>query len=302
MGYAPCFLAGILWGTVGLFVNLMQQEGATTSQIPCLRLGFAAGILFVAILVTRGLSGFRMDAKGLLACAALGLLTQALFNNCYIRAIASCGMSLGVILLYTSPVFVCVLSVLFFRERMTLRKGISLTLNLASCVLVVTGGDFTSLHAPALGLLLGLAAGFLYSLMTIIGRIATGKQDPLLVTFYGLFFGFLFLTLMNQPWEIVSESHSWRLWLYGALFGLVPTAGSYLLYFQGLKGNVEVSRAPVISSVETVAAVLIGVLALGEDWGPVQMVGIIGVLLSIVIINFSPQRKEPQHEPTEQVL
>ena len=70
----------------------------------------------------------------------------------------------------------------------------------------------------------------------------------------------------------------------GFLYALIPTAIGYLLYYQGVQRIRESSKVPVIASVETVTAALLGVLVLGEQLSLIHYLGIAVVLLSIVLM------------------
>lgn len=57
-----------------------------------------------------------------------GVCSLVFFNWCYFSAISTSSMSVAAVLLYTSPVFVTLLSALFFRERITSHKVAALAL------------------------------------------------------------------------------------------------------------------------------------------------------------------------------
>ena len=73
--------------------------------------------------------------------------------------------------------------------------------------------------------------------------------------------------------------------LAGFLYGLIPTALTYLLYFTGLQKIRETGRVPVIASVETVVATLVGIVFFGETVGLANWLGIALVLCSILLLN-----------------
>ena len=68
-------------------------------------------------------------------------------------------------------------------------------------------------------------------------------------------------------------------------YGLIPTVGSYLFYMNGISRDVELSRVPIIASVEPVIATLIGLIVFHEDIGLVNAAGLVIVLFSIVLMN-----------------
>ena len=133
-GYLCILMAGILWGTIGLFVRLLNDLGADSSVTAFIRIFMGSLIMFAVLIVmslVRGENMFRLTKAGLIQCIILGFFTQAMFNACYSRSINSVGVATGSVLLYTAPIFVCVMSALIFKEKITSRKAIALIMNTA---------------------------------------------------------------------------------------------------------------------------------------------------------------------------
>lgn len=295
IGYVMIFAAGTLWGTIGLFVKLLSGVGANPSLTAFMRLFMGFCILIPVMLCKGGgIKLFKIDKKGLIQCLLLGTLSQALFNYCYNISIGSVGVATASILLYTAPVFVCIMSMIIFKELIGVQKIFALVLNIAGCFLMVTGGDLSYFKISIIGITFGLAAAFLYSLVTIIGKIASGNIHPFTVVFYSFFFGWLTLGILTAPWESMAAASGVKFWIYSFGYGLIPTVGSYLLYMGGLNKNLELSKVPVIASVETVVATLIGVLMFQEKLGFINVFGIICLLSSIAIMNLKFKEKDQQ--------
>ena len=60
---------------------------------------------------------------------------------------------------------------------------------------------------------------------------------------------------------------------------------AYIVYYNGLSKITETSRVPVLASVETVVAALIGLVVFGQSLGIVKIVGIALVMISIALMN-----------------
>lgn len=284
-GYLCILLAGILWGSIGLFVNLLKAQGTEPSTIAFLRIGTAALLLVPILLASGGLQMFRIPWRGLAACAALGVFCQAFFNVSYNLSIQNVGVATASVLLYSSPIFVCVMSKVFFHEKIGRIKQAALLINICGCILTVTNGDFSAITFSVLGAVTGILAGFLYALMTIISKTATENYHPLTVLFYSFVFGAAVLALTADPWENLAAAGSLRFTLTAFGYGLIPTVGSYIFYLRGLGCNLETSKVPVLASVETVVSALIGILIFKESVGIFKFVGIVCVLVSIAVMN-----------------
>ena len=296
-GYLCVLMAGILWGTIGLFVRFLNELGADSSVTAFIRIFVGSLIMFVVLIVmslVKGENMFRLTKAGLIQCIILGFFTQAMFNACYSRSINSVGVATGSVLLYTAPIFVCIMSALIFKEKITMRKAIALIINLLGCFIMATGGDLSNLKVSALGIFFGVAAGFLYALVTIVGKFASGTTHPFTTTFYSFFFGWLALGVFTRPWTAIAEVSSGSFWLLALGFGLIPTVGSYLFYMSGLNHDIELSRAPIIASVEPVVATLIGVFIFSENIGLINIIGLVLVLFSVVFMNVGLKKDDPE--------
>ena len=122
IGYVMIFAAGTLWGTIGLFVKLLNGVGASSTLTAFMRLFIGFWILVPVMIYKGGIKMFKIDKNGLIQCLMLGILSQALFNYCYTVSIGSVGVATASILLYTAPVFVCVMSKIFFKEQIGISK------------------------------------------------------------------------------------------------------------------------------------------------------------------------------------
>lgn len=115
--YVLVFVAGALWGTVGVFVKFMQSYGSTSNYTSFLRVLFGGIILVVLTLIKEGPKAFKLSKNTMISCVLLGVFTQGIFNLSYNSAINTAGMALASVLLYTAPVFTSIVSKLFLRKN-----------------------------------------------------------------------------------------------------------------------------------------------------------------------------------------
>ena len=280
------FITGCLWGTIGLFVKLMEAQGSSSSYTSFLRLFFGFILLVILTLIFEGPKAFLIGRRTLISCLLLGIVCQGIFNILYSRSISMNGISVGSVLLYTAPIFTSITSVLLFKEKLDLLKWFALLVNVVGCALTATGGDFSAAALAPVGILIGIGSGFTYALTAVFGRIAMREDSsPFAVAAYNVLFGCLFVALVSRPWQAVENPLNAKLLLSGLLFGLIPTALAYSFYFNGLSGITQTSKVPVVASVELVVATVIGVFAFAENMNAVRITGILLVLLSILLFS-----------------
>lgn len=287
-GYIMVLCAGILWGSIGFFVRKLSELGAGTGLIAFMRI-FCAWLILIPLLLVMSLKTgrnyFSISKKGLLQCVIMGVVTQAFFNLSYSGCINTVGVAMGSVLLYTAPIFVSVLSKLLFKEEINARKGISLVINIIGCFIMVTGGDLSVLKVSGIGILLGIGAGFFYAMVTILGKFTSNEVDPFTLVFYNFLFGWISLAIFTNPIPEMMALSSPGFWLLGFGYGLIPTVGSYLFYMNGISHDVELSKVPIIASVEPIIATIIGLLVFSENIGLINAAGLVIVLVSIVLMN-----------------
>lgn len=282
--------AGCLWGTAGLFVRHLNAIGLTAMTIVLLRSAVTALLLSLVVLCVRP-QLFRIRLRDLWCFLGTGIVSVLFFNFCYFSTIQLSSMAVAATLMYTSPVFVMLLSLCLFGERITVRKLVALALAVAGCVLVSgvlgSGGALT----PQV-LLLGLGSGLGYGLYGIFSHYALQRgYHSLTVTVYTFLFATLGGLPFLQPAQIrtaVAADGGWLL-LWLLCYAVINTVLPFLLYTAALTG-METSKAAVIASVEPVMAALLGLVVFHEVPSLAAAAGILLVLVAVLVLNLGGSR------------
>ena len=284
-------LAGMLWGTTGLFIDRLNDAGLSSMQICELRAGVTALVMLLMTACVKP-SLLRIRFGDIWIFLGSGVGSILFFNYCYFNAITESGMAVAATLLYTSPVFVMLLSLPLFGEKITGRKVVALIMTVAGCVLVsgllTAGGNFTTW-----GLLYGIGAGFGYALYSIFTRFAIRRgYESMTITTYTFLVaavGGLFLTDFRQI-ATATVAGGADLWVLLVGYTVVTTVAPYLLYTNGLR-HIENSKAAVMAAVEPACATLLQIVVLRVFPGPVAMVGIGLVLVAIIVLNTGKKKR-----------
>lgn len=278
---------GALCGTMGLFSTHLMEEGASSMCAAFLRL--AAGALFVIplVLLTAGPKGFRLTAKETGALALIGAVGLGLNNYFYMTCMHELGVASATIFDYTAPGFLVILSTIFFKDKLTVRKVLAVLLNFGGCAIMVTGGDFSTLSISPFGLVVGLLAGLTFALNNLFTRAFAKDIPSFVLTFYGFLFGAITLGLLVQPWHGLGFAATPVNLLTIAGYGIIPTALGFGGYYKGLLLVRDKALAPVLSSTENIVACLLGFFVLGEFFNLWKFVGIAMVLVAIGMISLA---------------
>ena len=284
--------AAALWGCIGIFTEYLTEGGFTSLQIVTLRAVMAAMLLFI-ILWLRDPSLLRIRPADFRYFVGTGVLSVTFFNWCYFTAINVTSLSVAVILLYTGPAFVVLLSALLFRERITLRKAVSLAFTFAGVVLVTGVFPAGFSEFSFYGILVGLGSGFGYALYSIFSKFALKKFRPLTIIFYTFLFASIFLIPFS--WIVSPEwpAQTFTAESLGVVLGmgLFPTVLAYLLYTEGLN-RMEAGSASITAMIEPATAATLGIFLFGEEIRLLQVTGILLVLFSVSVLYVRTGNKE----------
>lgn len=283
-GKVLIILAGIFWGCMGIFVRKLGSFGFNPFQIVTIRLTVATAV-FSLILLIKDPNGFKIEFRDLPLFLGLGFGSVFMFTVCYFSAITMMPLSTAAILLYTSPIWIMLMSVLFFKEKLDRTKIIALALAFSGCVLVsgISGDGVTTT-----GLLLGLGSGIGYGLYSILGTVALRKYSPYTVTTYSFAFAAVGSVFFCNPADMAFH---FRLAdnLAGLLFlclatGVLSAVIPFLAYTVGLK-SVEASKAGILATVEPMVATLVGVIVFSEPLNLMSGTGIVLILAAVILLN-----------------
>ena len=282
-------LAGCFWGSMGIFVRKLASYGFTSIQIVSIRVTLAA-LIFSGLLLARNRSGFRISLRDLPLFLGLGFGSILFFTVCYFTAITMMSLSTAAILLYTSPIWIMLMSVLFFREKMNQRKILALALAFAGCVLVsgISGNEITPV-----GLLVGLGSGIGYGLYSILGTVALRKYSPYTVTTYTFLFAAAGSWMICNPGDMIlkfsAASDLTFLLFFCILTALVTAVIPFGAYTLGLQ-TVEASKAGIIATIEPMVATLVGIVFFSEPLNIFSGFGILLILGAIILLNRKSKR------------
>lgn len=285
--FAPMFVlsAGTLWGVMGVFVRKLGTYGFSPLQIACLRILFGA-VLFLLITAVFRRDLLKIQPRDVGLFLGMGLLSLLLFTVCYFTTISLASLSVAAILLYTSPIWVMLMSAVCFREKITRRKLLCAAMAFGGCVLVSGIGSAASLSPMVI--VTGLLSAVGYGLYSIFGTFALRKYQPLTVTTYAFLFGAAGALLLCNPAQIarvICESgQPGRLVLLITVTAFVTAVLPYLLYTVGLS-RMRASAAAIMASIEPVVATTAGALVFGEALTVPAFAGIALVLGAIVVLN-----------------
>lgn len=286
--------AGILWGIISLFIKPLSSIGFSAIQISFLRSALSFILFFIYLLLTDR-KKLKFKFSDIWMFIGTGIISLSLFNLCYFYAIINGQASIAVVLLYTSPVFIMLLSAILFKERITATKLLALVLTLGGCVAVsgVLGGN---LNFGAAVIIAGVASGFFYGLYTIFSKYALAKYSSETVTVYTFLLSALsmlpFCNITKAADLIATKPTSILLIVAAAFFSTVLP---YLLYTKSLT-SLDSGKAAILVAIEPLVGAVVGTVFFREALGLAKAAGIIMVLSAIIILSCRNEKRSERYD------
>ncbi len=285
--------AGVLWGTSGIFVHLLSPYGLTSLQMTALR-GTVSFLCLAVYLLVRDRRAFRATPRQLLLYAGIG---ASLFGTAasYYTAMQLTSISTAVVLMYTAPILVTILSVAFLGEKLTGVKVISTVAMLVGCCLVSGLAGGLTLHLG--GILLGLLSGVCYSIYNILTKLAMRGGCPAMTTtvYNSLFMATIALSVCRPAGIVTSaaERPAVVLPLMIAL-GVFTFVLPYFLYTLAMR-DLPAGTASALSIVEPMSATVFGVVLFREALSIPSALGILLILAAVFLLGRDGSHKGRRH-------
>lgn len=278
-------LAGILWGTSGIFVNAWQIYNLSSMQITAIRT-IAAFPCFLIYVLLFNRKALRINLRDfpLYLCSGITLFSTAAF---YYSSMQQTSISTAVILMYTAPALVLGWSVAFFGEKLTVKKAFAVLFIIIGCALVsgVVGG----LRFNAIGILYGLLSGLSYGAYNILTKLQMRRKcNPISATLYGFFFAFILSFVTCDISEIfpVFVNNFASASLLAVFHGILTFVLPYFLYTLSLK-ELPAGVASSMAVFEPLSATVFSIVLFSEKLSVFSASGIVLILGAVLVLSRS---------------
>ncbi|MBQ4526499.1 MAG: DMT family transporter [Clostridia bacterium] len=268
-------LAGILWGTSGIFVHFLAPMGLTSLQMTTIRSTVSAVCMILYALIGNR-EMFKIKLIPLILAFFCGI---AVFFTAYsyYSSMQLTSVSTAVVLMYTSPIFIMAFSVAFMGEKLTRIKILAVLLMIAGCALV--SGIIGTIKLNTMGIILGFVSSFAYGTYNIVAKFQMKRgTNPLSACMYCYIFMAIVSLFVSNPAGIahVAIKNPSTVWLMLGC-GICTCVLPYFLYTISLK-YLPVGTASALSIVEPMAATFFSITILDEYPGFFSGLGIVLII------------------------
>jgi drug/metabolite transporter (DMT)-like permease len=262
----------VIWGVPYLFIRIALDAGVPPGFIAWARVALGAVLLMPFALRRGTLHGLWQRGWAIAAYAACEIAVPFTLISIGERYISS---SLTAILIASMPLFVALLAArLSPADKPTGLRLLGLVIGLGG-VVALLGIDVAGRRDELLGAALVLVATLGYAAAPIIVSRRLADLDPLGPVAASLTLSAVALlpAVLASPPHAIAASALWAI----AVLGVVCTAAGLVVFFQ-LIAEAGPSRASVITYVNPLVAVLLGVVVLDEHLGPMSITGLVLIL------------------------
>ncbi len=293
-------LACFAWGTACLFVMGLMGLGFDNITIAAGRCIVAAACLLVYMPIRH--RGFvKISPKQLLTVAVEGISFYTM-AALYFYAMQATTTSTASMLISSAPVFVCIVSVIFFKEKMTVQKVIAIVISLIGAALVV--GIVNGFKFNLFGVLMGVLGSMCYASYTICTKIAmrSGMATDVNITYsfcFSAVLGLIVPLIVTGPAKLWGQltAAGWQGALMFVGIGIVTGAFAGLMFTSGVK-RMPAGLASSLGVLEPITTAILSVIFLHEKLDIFRIIGIVLVLVAVLMLSVT-KTSEAKEETNE---
>ncbi len=281
--FALIFLAVVFWGNSFIATKLLLTEIEPVTII-VLRLIIASVVLSAYALVTK--KNFSIKLKShlyillLAAVASFHLWIQV--TGLKFTTASNTGWIIG-----TAPVFIAVLGIIFFKEKITLIQIFGIALALAGLILLISNGDITNINfISTKGDLLVLASAFTWGVYSTINKKISLSYSPTMTILYLFVFMAIFIVPFNLTQEkIDSIIHlSFTGWLMVSFLGIFCSGVAYSIWSYALR-VLDSGKVGAFLYMEPFVTVLAAWIFLSESITLLMIISGLIITFGVVLVN-----------------
>lgn len=286
-GYLFAILSAVIFGCMPLMAKIIYADGVTPFSLVFLRNFFA--LIPLALLAYKENKSLKIDKKllpSICLISILGCSLTPILLFCSYQFIAS---GTATVLHFSYPAIVIIGEIIFLRKKPKAYSIISVLLCLIGISLFYSPSEPLNFNGSALAIGSGLTFA---TYVILLSRFNSKKVPAFLFCFYTTLISSiacLIICLATNSLVLPSTLSCWALCI---VFALLVTVGAVVLFQKSafLIGGENVS---ILSTLEPITSILLGVIVFSEPLGvPVIIGSILVVSASIITALFDMKNKK----------
>jgi drug/metabolite transporter (DMT)-like permease len=265
-----------LWALIPV-VSKLGQANLDNHQF----LFWSSAVSFLAFIVTTAITKrtkvfLSYRPTDWLKAIALGFLGTYLYYILLYFGYANAQGLEVLVLQYSWPIFIVILSVFILKEKLTFARVMSILLGFAGVFLILTKGNFNGIHFENYSIdILVLVAAFVFGLFSVLSKKVQLEAYTMITVYFltatvASFFSMLYFSEFSLPTTDAI--------IPILVNGLFVNGFSYIFWIKALKGAKASFVAPFIFLIPMLSAFYL-IVFFGEKLLPIYGLGLLAVIL-----------------------
>lgn len=291
-------LAASIWG--GMYVvSKYVLEFIPPLTLVWLRFVIAFAILFIILKITQRKQKAKIPItkKDWLLFAWIGFIGYFVSITFQFIGTKLSDAHTGSLVTSATPAFMIIFARIIVKERITIRKFISVLLATIG-VIIVIGWDI-KVGTYFTGTIILVGAAITWALLSIYVKIASQRFSSLIITTYAILFAILFITpCMIWDLQTYRIQNLNALIILGVFYlGIISTAGAFFLWNKGMElmdagiGSLFFFFQPLVGS-------FLGWLLLDEELKITFFIGAMLIVVSVLIVTIDKRETSSHNKCT----
>jgi len=281
LGYIYAMSSGLCYGFIGYFGKILINAELSVHNMLFWRF-FVATIIMLIIIVPKYQLIFQsyIESLKIFIC---GLILYSSSAILYFISSEYIGTGLAMVIFFIYPAIVMLFNVIFDKQKLDNIYYLSLLFLIIGIICLV---DITQFKFDFIGILISLIASFSYALYIFLSKkIKISTNISTFMVSSGSMLTCLFVAIFDDSFYVPKDLNIWINIIYMAsICTIIPI----LLFFYSIK-YITSEQASLLSVLEPVFVVILGILFLNEKITIMQIAGII-ITLSGAIITIIPKK------------
>jgi len=290
--YLYALTAILLWSTVATAFKI-SLEGLDFIQLLLYSSFTSAVMLFILIILLKKLYLLKEFLRNkLLKGLLMGLLNPFIYYSVLFKSYSILPAQEAMILNYTWPIMLVLLSVLFLKQSVSLLNLIAIIVSFAGIAVIATHGNLNDFRFTNItGDLLALGSSVIWALFWILNM--HDKHDIHIKLFVSFFIGFIFSVILTIFFSEFRFPET-RYMLATIYIGLFEMSITFTLWLHALQLSKTADKISNLAFLSPFLSLVFISLVLGEEIQLSSIIGLLMIVSSIVITRLLAKKKSFQ--------
>lgn len=282
-GILLAIITAVMWGIMGIFVRDLSGFQFSNIEISFFRCALAGAAYFIFLLATKP-KALKIDLKGLIICIVYGAVAYSISFVSYSVAVSRIPVGVATVLMFMSPIWVAILGVVIFREKLEKRKILTIAVCFFGAVLVANLIGAGDIQLDGIGIFAGIVNGIGVALQILLPKFFAKDYDRDTLLVYGflgaalvLAFGMDFTAVSSHIAATPTFNLIWDLFGIGILCTMVANVAC-------VKSTqyVEATTTSILSALEVVVGTIVGFFVFREHLTALQLLGAVIIVVGAI--------------------